>query len=101
MAFLDGRTAIAGVGASSFERRPEASVLQFAATALDAALADAALERGQVDGLISQVGSPRGLDYDTIAESLGLSPRYCSQTWAHGRFAATVLIEAAMAIHAG
>ncbi|WP_109806193.1 thiolase family protein [Sphingosinithalassobacter portus] len=101
MAFLDGRTAIAGVGASRFERRPQASVLQFAATALDTALADAGLERGQVDGLISQVGSPRGLDYDTIAETLGLTPRYCSQTWAHGRFAATVLIEAAMAIHAG
>src|SRR3546814_2155741 len=40
MAFLDRKTAITGIGASRFERRPEASVLDFAGEALNAALAD-------------------------------------------------------------
>ncbi len=96
-----GRSAILGVGASSFTRDPDASVFEFADTALAAALADAELEKGQIDGLIVQVGSPRGIDYDSIAETFGLSLRFCSQTWSHGRFAATVLTHAAMAVVSG
>src|SRR3954452_8016106 len=101
MAFLDGQVAIVGAGASRFERRPEASFFEFADAALTAALADAGLEKPQIDGLIVQVGSPRGADYDGIAETFGLSPRFCSQTWSHGRFAATVLAHAAMAVSSG
>src|SRR3546814_10594858 len=47
------------------------------------------LDKEQIDGLVVQVGSPRGADYDTIALTFGLSPFYCGQTWAHGRFAAS------------
>src|SRR3546814_3968138 len=101
MAFLDRKTAITGIGASRFERRPEASVLDFAGEALNAALADAGLDKEQIDGLVVQVGSPRGADYDTIALTFGLSPFYCGQTWAHGRFAASVPKQAAMAVWAG
>jgi acetyl-CoA acetyltransferase len=101
MSFLAGKSAILGVGASRFERRPEASVLEFADTALNATLVDAGLEKGQIDGLVVQVGSPRGADYDTIAETFGLNPGWCSQTWSHGRFAATVIAQAAMAVQAG
>ncbi|MDB5370663.1 MAG: hypothetical protein JWP20_2221 [Roseomonas sp.] len=101
MTVLAGSAAVIGVGASSFARRPDMSVLEPAGAALSAALADAGLEAGQIDGLIVHVGSPRGADYDTIAQTFGLSPRFCSQTWAHGRFAATVLIQAAMAIACG
>ena len=98
---LSGRAAIVGVGASAFERKPSASVLQFAGQALTGALSDAGLEAGQIDGLIVQIGSPRGADYDTIAQTFGLNPKFCSQTWAHGRFTATVLIQAAMAVACG
>lgn len=101
MSFLGGKTAILGIGASRFERRPEASVLDFADAALNGALADAGLEKGQIDGLVVQIGSPRGADYDTIAETFGLSPAFCSQTWAHGRFATAVILQAAMAVQAG
>ena len=101
MAFLDGKVAVVGVGASSFERRPDASVFQFADVALNAALDDGGLEKMQIDGLVVQVGSPRGVDYDGIAETLGLNLRFCSQTWSHGRFAATVLAHAAMAVSSG
>jgi acetyl-CoA acetyltransferase len=101
MAFLGGTTAIIGAGASAFARRPDASVFEFADAALNAALADAGLEKPQIDGLIVQVGSPRGADYDGVAETLGLSPGFCSQTWSHGRFAATVIAHAAMAVASG
>jgi acetyl-CoA acetyltransferase len=101
MTSLAGQAAVIGVGASSFVRRPDMSVLEPAGVALTAALADAGLEKEQIDGLVVHVGSPRGADYDTIAQTFGLTPRFCSQTWAHGRFAATVLIQAAMAIACG
>lgn len=98
---LPGNVAVVGVGASRFERVPEASVLQFAATALQSALADAGLERGAIDGLVVQIGSPRGADYDTVAQTLGLQVGFSSQTWPHGRFTATVISHAAMAIASG
>src|SRR3546814_14987814 len=101
MAFRDRKTPITGIGASRFERRPEAWVLDFAGEALNAALAHAGLDKEQIDGLVVQVGSPRGADYDTIALTFGLSPFYCGQTWAHGRFAASVIIQAAMEFPAG
>jgi acetyl-CoA acetyltransferase len=96
-----GATAVLGVGASSFARRPESSVLEMAAAALVNALNDAGLEKEALDGLIVQVGSPRGADYDVIAQTFGLDLRYCGQTWAHGRFTATVITQAAMAVASG
>jgi acetyl-CoA acetyltransferase len=72
-----------------------------AGDALVGALADAELEKGAVDGLIVQIGSPRGADYDTIAQTFGLDIRFCSQTWPHGRFTATVIAQAAMAVACG
>lgn len=98
---LSGHVAVVGVGASSFERDPDRSVLQMAGVALDGALADAGLERSAIDGLCVQIGSPRGADYDTVALTLGLDVSYCSQTWPHGRFASTVIGHAAMAIACG
>jgi acetyl-CoA acetyltransferase len=98
---LSGAAAVVGVGASSFARRPQASVLEMAGAALNGALADAELEKDALDGLIVQIGSPRGADYDTIAQTFGLDVKFCSQTWPHGRFTATVLIQAAMAVATG
>ena len=101
MGDLSGKAAIIGVGASRFERRPEQSVMGLAGEALTHALADAGLEKAAIDGLIVQIGSPRGADYDSVAQTLGLNPGFCSQTWAHGRFTATVLTHAAMAVATG
>ena len=98
---LSGKASIVGVGASSFARQPEKSVLQLAGDSLKGALVDAQLERGAIDGLIVQVGSPRGADYDTVAQAFGLSPKFCSQTWSHGRFTASVLTYAAMVVASG
>ena len=98
---LAGQAGVIGVGASAFTRRPDVSVLEMAGDALTAALMDANLEKSAIDGLIVQIGSPRGPDYDSVAQTFGLEPRFCSQTWAHGRFTATVLIQAAMAVATG
>ncbi|MDB5444835.1 MAG: hypothetical protein JWQ97_152 [Phenylobacterium sp.] len=98
---LSGKAAVVGVGASTFVRDPDASVLQLAGQALTAALGDAGLEKEALDGLAVQIGSPRGADYDVVAQTFGLNLSYCSQTWAHGRFTATVLTHAVMAVASG
>jgi len=99
--FVSGKASVVGVGASSFERDPQRSVLTMAGDALMGALDDAGLEREAIDGLCVQIGSPRGADYDTLATTLGLDVRYASQTWPHGRFTGTVLTHAAMAVATG
>lgn len=101
MTGLSGAAAIVGAGASSFERRPERSVIEMASEAMTAALADAGMEPGQIDGLITQIGAPRGADHDTIAATFGLDIRFASQTWAHGRMTGTVLGQAAMSLACG
>jgi acetyl-CoA acetyltransferase len=93
--------AIIGVGATAYERTAAASPLEMVATAVKEAVADAGGSRSDIDGLVVNVGSPRGVDYDVVCERLGLSVRYCVQTWAHGRWAATCIAQAVMAVQAG
>lgn len=98
---LHGEAAVIGVGASRFGRMPEESVLSLAGEALTGALDDAGLEKEAIDGLIVHNGSPRGADYDTIAQIFGLRPRFCAQSWAHGRFTATNITHAVLAVTNG
>jgi len=94
--------AIAGVGTLPFTRgEVKESVASFANRAVELALDDCGLERRQLDGLLIHIGSPRGLDYDEMATLLALETRFASQTWAHGRFAGTVIQHAAMALDHG
>ncbi len=98
---IRNQTAIAGVGVSRFGRRLPESPLQLAAIAFKAALADAGLTRDEVDGLSINLGWPLGLDYDRIAETFGLHIRYANQSWTHGRFVASALQHAALAVYVG
>jgi acetyl-CoA acetyltransferase len=93
--------AIVGIGTIGFGDMREESLASMADGAVAAALEDSGLVRGDVDGLLVHIGSPRGLDYDEMAALLALEVRYATQTWAHGRFCATVLATAAMALDAG
>ena len=93
--------AIVGIGLSEFGRYLPESQLALAAKALKAALADAGLDRKDIDGLSIHMGWPLGVDYDRLAESFGLDIRYVNQTWLHGRFVAHALQHAALAIQAG
>jgi len=79
----------------------DSSSAALADRALETALDDAGLTRADVDGLLVQIGSHRGLDYDAAARLLALDVRFASQTWSHGRFAATVIQHAALAVTHG
>jgi acetyl-CoA acetyltransferase len=93
--------AIVGIGTSRFGRSLPESQLALAATAFKNALADAGLERGDIDGLSIHLGWPLGPDYDRVAEAFGLDIRYVNQSWLHGRFITNALQHAALAVAAG
>jgi acetyl-CoA acetyltransferase len=93
--------AIVGIGCSRFGRGLPESQLALAAIAFKAALADAGLERSDVDGLSIHLGWPLGPDYDRVAEAFGLDIRYVNQSWLHGRFVTNALQHAALAVSAG
>ena len=93
--------AIVGIGCSAFGRGLPQSQLALAATAFKDALADAGLERRDVDGLSVHLGWPLGPDYDRVAEAFGLEIRYVNQSWLHGRFVTNALQHAALAVSAG
>jgi acetyl-CoA acetyltransferase len=95
------RVSVAGIGTAGFGRFQDDSVAALADVALTAALEDAGLERSSLDGLLSHIGSPRGIDYDELALLLGLRVRYASQTWEHGRFGSTVITTAVLALEHG
>jgi len=95
---MRGAVSIVGVGSSGLSRSSTETPITMAERAVSMALADAGLERRQIDGLVNQIGSPRGPDYDRAASLLGLEVRFGAQPWSHGRFAATVLQHAAMAL---
>jgi acetyl-CoA acetyltransferase len=93
--------AVVGIGTVGFGNMAEESVASMADSAVQAALEDSGLDRREVDGLLVHIGSPRGLDYDEMATLLGLEVAFATQTWSHGRFGATVIATAAMALEAG
>jgi acetyl-CoA acetyltransferase len=93
--------AIVGIGCSTFGRGLPDSQLRLAAVAFKEALADAGLQRSDVDGLSIHLGWPLGVDYDRIAEGFGLDIRYVNQAWLHGRFVTNALQHAALAVSAG
>ena len=99
---LRDRTAIIGVGNSNYERLgAEVSPLVPLVSAFKHALDDAGIQRSQVDGLLVNIGTPFGVDYDQVSEAFGLDIHFSDQTWTHGRQMATVLAHAAMAVDAG
>ncbi len=84
MTTLNLDAAIVGIGCSTFGRALPDSQLRLAATAFKAALADAGLERRDVDGLSIHLGWPLGPDYDRVAEAFGLEIRYVNQSGCTG-----------------
>jgi acetyl-CoA acetyltransferase len=92
------RVAVVGVGTIGCGTFADESLASMTNRAVAAALADCGLERREVDGLFVHIGSPRGLDYDELALLLGLEVELSLQTWSHGRFGATVIGTACMAL---
>lgn len=90
--------AVVGVGTIGCGDFADESLASMTNRALSAALADSGVERREIDGLFVHIGSPRGLDYDELAQLLGLEVELATQTWSHGRFGATVIGTAHMAL---
>ncbi len=98
---LKDKAAVCGVGHSPYGRRLNRSTIDLAGEAIRNALDDAGLGRDDLDGLIVSFGTPIGADADTLAYALGLKLKMYNQTWAHGRFTASCIQWAAMAVSAG
>ena len=96
-----GKAAIVGVGCTKFSRESGRSVLQLASEAIEAALADAGLEREAVDGLLSyHLGD--SVPVAVVARTLGLPRfRWHNDYYGGGSQCASILGDAAMAIEAG
>ncbi|MDX6563511.1 MAG: hypothetical protein QOD65_3325, partial [Gaiellales bacterium] len=95
------RVAVVGIGTIGCGDFADESLSSMTNRAVSAALADGGLKRADIDGLFVHIGSPRGLDYDELALLLGLEVQFAMQTWSHGRFGATTLINAAMTLQSG
>lgn len=93
---------IVGVGTSSeFGFALGKSPLRLQMEAFAAAIRDAGWSKEAIDGIATSHGSPRGVDYEEFVVAAGLDTRWASQKWTHGRWAATTVIEAALAVEAG
>lgn len=93
---------IVGVGTSdAFGFDLGKSPLRLQVEALGAALVDAGLEKKAIDGFSTAHGAPLGVDYEEFVLAAGLECRWISQMWSHGRWAATSIAAAAMAVSAG
>lgn len=92
---------IVGLGTSEEIGAPGRSPLRLQFESFRAALSDANLDKADVDGLVTAWGAPRGVDYDEFAVAAGLDLRWVSQLWTHGRWTATTVQQAAMAVTLG
>lgn len=93
---------VVGVGTSeAFGFDLGKSPLRQQVEAFKAALTDAGLSKDDIDGFSTAHGAPLGVDYEEFVLATGLKCRWISQMWAHGRWAATALADAALAVSAG
>lgn len=97
------RAGILGVGVVGPLRHDDdgATFLELSADALVAAAADAAVERHAINGMVVNSGGDAGPDYDQLAAYLGLDIGTALQSWAHGRFSASTVYQAALLVRDG
>jgi acetyl-CoA acetyltransferase len=97
---ISGAAAIAGIGATEFSKNSGRSELRLAAEAALAALADAGLSAGEVDGLVTfTMDSTAEI---ALAREIGAGDlRFFSQVGYGGGAACGTVLQAAMAIVAG
>jgi acetyl-CoA acetyltransferase len=95
------RVAVAGIGATALTRASGRTVLDQAGEAARLAIADAGLEPGDVDGLLSYHMND-SVPVTLVARSLGIGElRWHNDIAGGGTQCASILVDAAMAIDAG
>ena len=94
---------ISGVGDTAFGRLEGETALSLAARAAGAALADAGLERKEIDGVLcGYAGTPQHLMPATLfAEYFGVAPRYAHGMQAGGATGAAMVMLAQRLVDAG
>ena len=100
---LSGQFVIAGIGHTAFGKLPGRSTVSLNAEAIRKALADAGIEKKEVDGLFVKAPTSKFemMYAQKLAEALGMQPRI-GGVWDHGGASNISMISyAAMAIEAG
>ena len=100
MSGIRGSSAIVGVGLSTRWEAPGRTALELLAEAVHAALADAGIRLDQVDGLLTGT-AVHFMPTLTVAEYLGIRPRFLDSTMIGGSSFVEHLIPAALALEAG
>jgi acetyl-CoA acetyltransferase len=99
--FPRSKAAIAGIGCTEFTKDSGMSTFGLAARAVKAAVADAGLELGDVDGLAT-FGPGDSVPPNTLAQGLGIdSMRYYVDQYLGGSVSLSILGSAALAVSAG
>lgn len=102
MQAISNRTAITGIGWTAFTRSADRSVLALATEAGLRAIADAGLETGDIDGVVSYFHNQDSVAPRQVVQALGLED--CSfqvMSALGGGWACAAVATAAMAVHAG
>jgi acetyl-CoA acetyltransferase len=97
---LRGAAAIVGVGLSGLPSAPERTAMEILAEAVHRALNDAGLKLGDIDGLFTG-SSYHFLPSLSVAEYLGLKPKFQDTTMVGGSSFVGHLLNAALALDAG
>jgi acetyl-CoA acetyltransferase len=95
---------IAGIGLTAQGSLPGETNLSLAVDAFARALADAGLDREDVDGLLTEPGTTEfgwALDYLRVAETLGINPSFTGSLMQGGATAGALIEWAALAVDAG
>ncbi|HET9976809.1 MAG TPA: thiolase family protein [Burkholderiaceae bacterium] len=103
MSSLSGKAVIAGIGHTAFGKLPGRSTVSLNVEAIRKALADAGVEKKDVDGLFVKTPTSKFemMYAQKLAEALGMQPRI-GGIWDHGGASNISMISyAAMAIEAG
>lgn len=96
-------TYVSGVGLTAFGRLEGASTLSLLGQAASAALADAGLERPDIDGLVTGYATtmPHLMLSTVFAESFGLSPAYAHSIQLGGATGAAMLMQGDILLRSG
>ena len=100
---LSGKVVIAGIGHTAFGKHPGRGTVSLNVEAIRKALADAGVDKGQVDGLMVKAPTSKFemMYAQKLAEALGMQPRI-GGIWDHGGASNISMISyATMAIEAG
>ncbi len=100
---LRGKAAIVGAGRSDVGRVPGRSVMALAAQAANKALADAGIERSQIDGVLASASFAAPFHRFSVAfsEYFGIAPTFSNTLQVSGATAATMFNIAAAAVAGG